>query len=212
MIMSMYKICVTNRKLVNGDFITQLENVLDTDVSAVILREKDLTENDYEKLLKTVLPVCEKAHVPLIAHKYISAAIRNNIRYIHLPFSQFCELSDKFYKESEAKAGGNSGEYKSISDKDLENKLITGTSIHSVEDAIYAQKHGAAYITAGHIFVTDCKKGLEPRGLQFLKDVCSHVSIPVYAIGGIDESNMDMCIDAGAAGVCIMSGYMRKQF
>ena len=91
--------------------------------------------------------------------------------------------------------------------KDKE-KLRIGTSVHSAEDAIYAMKHGAAYVTAGHVFATDCKKGLEPRGLHFLKDVCCNVDIPVYAIGGINENNMESCIKAGAAGVCMMSGYM----
>ena len=40
-------------------------------------------------------------------------------------------------------------------------------------------------MTAGHVYVTDCKKGLPPRGLEFLKEVCTKVTIPVYAIGGI---------------------------
>lgn len=45
-----------------------------------------------------------------------------------------------------------------------------GTSAHSVEEAIEAQKLGATYISAGHIFATDCKKDLPPRGLEFLKN------------------------------------------
>ena len=85
MIMCMYKICITNRKLVKGDFIVQLKKVVKTDVSAVILREKDLDEAAYEELLKQVMPVCKQADIPLIAHKYINAAIKNGISYIHLP-------------------------------------------------------------------------------------------------------------------------------
>lgn len=67
---------------------------------------------------------------------------------------------------------------------------------------------GATYITAGHIFATDCKKGVPPRGLDFLSSVCSFVNIPVYAIGGISPVNAQKAIDAGAEGVCIMSGLM----
>ena len=48
-----------------------------------------------------------------------------------------------------------------------------------------AERLGAAYVTAGHIFTTDCKKGLPPRGLDFLKNVCDAVTIPVYGIVGI---------------------------
>ena len=86
--------------------------------------------------------------------------------------------------------------------------------------------------TAGHIFATDCKKGLPPRGLDFLKNVCDAVEIPVYAIGGINIAPSDDStasdappaydampdisvprladvMECGAAGGCIMSGMMR---
>ena len=68
---------------------------------------------------------------------------------------------------------------------------VIGTSVHSVEDAIKAEQLGATYMTAGHIFATDCKKGLPPRGLDFLKNVCDAVEIPVYAIGGINIASSD---------------------
>ena len=87
-------------------------------------------------------------------------------------------------------------------------------------------------MTAGHIFATDCKKGLPPRGLDFLKSVCDAVGIPVYAIGGINIASSDdstasdapsaydampdinvprlsEVMECGAAGGCIMSGMMR---
>ena len=50
-----------------------------------------------------------------------------------------------------------------------------GTSIHSVDDAVFAESHGADYITAGHIFTTDCKKGLPGRGIDWLKSICNAV-------------------------------------
>lgn len=85
-----------------------------------------------------------------------------------------------------------------------------GTSVHSVEDAKEAERLGVSYMTAGHIYVTDCKKGLAPRGLGFLKDVCSTVNVPVYAIGGIkfDKKQWEELKQKGASGGCIMSGMM----
>ena len=84
-----------------------------------------------------------------------------------------------------------------------------GTSIHSVEDAIFAESHGADYITAGHIFTTDCKKGLPGRGIDWLKSICHAVSIPVYAIGGISDANISMLSDCNIAGYCMMSSSMK---
>lgn len=66
-----------------------------------------------------------------------------------------------------------------------------------------AEQLGASYLTAGHIYATDCKRGLPPRGLGFLKEVCREVSIPVYGIGGIkfdeeqwnDMKNVEQLVD-----------------
>ena len=95
--------------------------------------------------------------------------------------------------------------------KCLSGFKIIGTSVHSVEEAIEAQNLGATYISAGHIFATDCKKGVPPRGLEFLKEVCQAVNIPAYAIGGIklSDEQIKLITDCGAAGGCIMSGMMK---
>ena len=62
---------------------------------------------------------------------------------------------------------------------------------------------------AGHIFATDCKKGLEPRGTEFLKNAVSSVDIDVYGIGGISPENIGKIQNTGAKGGCIMSGFMK---
>lgn len=84
-----------------------------------------------------------------------------------------------------------------------------GTSVHSVEDAIFAELHGADYNTAGHIFTTDCKKGLPGRGIEWLNSICNAVSIPVYAIGGISDANVSMLSDCNISGYCMMSASMQ---
>jgi thiamine-phosphate pyrophosphorylase len=77
-----------------------------------------------------------------------------------------------------------------------------------VEEALEAQTLGCTYITAGHVFETDCKKGLPGRGLEFLRKVCAAVDIPVYGIGGIDADNIVQVRAAGASGACLMSSLM----
>ncbi len=174
-------ICVTNRHLCDGDFFERIEKIASSGVTAMILREKDLGEKEYSDLAKKFTEICEKHKVEAILHTYVDIAIALGVRSIHLPLPVF---------------------------KDLSGEKI-GVSCHSVEDALEAEKLGASYITFGHVFATDCKKGLEPRGLDALKNVCKAVKIPVYAIGGIDKQNIDSVIEAGAAGACIMSGFMK---
>ena len=72
-----------------------------------------------------------------------------------------------------------------------------------------AQTLGCTYITAGHVFATDCKKGLPGRGVEFLERVCAAVEIPVCGIGGIDSDNIALVRNAGAKGACLMSSLMK---
>ena len=86
-----------------------------------------------------------------------------------------------------------------------------GASVHSVSEAKEAEKLGATCLIAGHIFSTDCKKDVPPRGLIFLKEVCESVDIPVFGIGGIAKENASDVLMTGAKGMCIMSEAMTCQ-
>lgn len=194
MIMSIYKeeyknvIAVTNRKLSSRPFLEQMERVCKLHPRAVILREKDLSEEEYAELAVQILTLCKQYQVPCMLHTYLETARKLQHPYIHLSLFLLKENSEK-----------------------LSDFLAVGCSIHSVEEAKEAQKLGATYLTAGHIYTTDCKKGLPPRGLDFLREICNAVTIPVYAIGGIHAGTRQIqeVMDCGASGACIMSEMMR---
>lgn len=183
------RICITNRGLVDGDFLRQIQRVTCKGVDAVILREKDLTEEEYERLARKVLAVCAGNHTLCILHSFKEAAKRLNHPYIHLPMPLFLELSPE----------------------ERQYFRMIGVSTHTVEEAETAQEKGAHYITASHIFPTGCKPGLAPRGLQYLREVVQAVDIEVYALGGIHPDNIHLCVEAGADGICMMSEYMKNK-
>ena len=180
-------ICVTNRKLCPGSFMEKLKEILEAAPAAVILREKDLPEEEYEKLAAEALKLAGETQTLCILHTFRNVAEKLHSKAIHLPMPILRTLTE------EEKACFS----------------ILGASCHSVEEAQEAEKLGCTYITAGHVFATDCKKGLPPRGTAFLSNVCKAVSIPVYAIGGIGPENFQMVKEAGAAGGCIMSSIMQ---
>lgn len=178
---------VTNRHLCNGDYYEQIKRITDKlPLDALIVREKDLSEEEYYSIAGKVMDICADANVKCILHSFCNVAQRLSCEYIHLPLHILSK------------------------NPRLKNQFVEiGVSTHSVDDAVEAQRLGAAYITAGHIFSTDCKKGIPPRGLDFLQNVCKSVNIPVYAIGGLTEEKIPIVIENGAAGACIMSGIMR---
>lgn len=171
-------VCVTHRKLCDN-FFERVGELYKNNIP-VILREKDLSESEYEELAKKVIEICPN----VILHSYINIAEKLGVKRIHLPLHLMNEnVSEKFE--------------------------TVGVSVHSADEAILAEKMGVTYVTAGHIFVTDCKKGLEPRGTDFLKKAVSSVNIPVYGIGGISPDNIGKIQSTGAKGGCIMSGFMK---
>ena len=66
------------------------------------------------------------------------------------------------------------------------------------------------FLIADHIFETDCKKGLKPRGTEFLKEICNNIKLPIFAIGGINKETIKQLKNIKIEGVCLMSELMKK--
>ena len=195
-------IAVTNRKLCDGDFLDQIKKITDFGIRAIILREKDLSEAEYEELAAQVLEICQDTDTICILHNFPLVAERLGCDHMHLPLPVFHNYMGNISLDRKICFQNR---------KNLKNRenLYIGTSVHSVEQAKEAMTLGASYMTAGHIFSTQCKPGLAPRGIDFLKNICQTVQVPVFGIGGIHPDNMQQVLDAGAAGVCMMSEMMR---
>lgn len=181
-------IAVSHRKLSKHPFLEQVEIVCHHRPKAFLLREKDLSETEYAVLAQKVLSICHEYQVACILHTYFAVAQELGCDAIHLPLPLL-----RIHKN-------NLAAFSKI-----------GTSIHSLEEAKEAETLGVTYCTAGHIYATDCKKDLPPRGLSFLQDVCDHATIPIYAIGGIkcDPIQIEEVLRYGAKGACIMSAMMQ---
>ena len=76
MIIFMFKdtIVITNRKLVKGDYLEQIRKVVSLKPYGLIIREKDLTDQNYEALSREVLKICEAGEVPCFLHSMIDVA------------------------------------------------------------------------------------------------------------------------------------------
>ena len=181
-------ICVTNRTLCRDDFLTRIDHIAKKGVAdAILLREKDLTEREYLELAEKVLSICKSHNRRCILHTYYKAAKELGCKEIHLPLPLLQKMREEGAKQW---------------------FTTVGTSVHSLKQANLAMHLQADYMTAGHIFETDCKKGLPGRGLSFLSKVVCKSEVPVYGIGGISADNAGQIMETGAAGVCIMSDFM----
>ena len=195
---------ITNRKLCeNENLEKQIEKIFSAyekkiilknfEIVALTLRDKDLDKNEYLNLVEKIYPICKRYRIDLILHQNYDLNLdkKYKIEEIHLSYDNFKSLNKNIREELIKK-------YKKI-----------GVSIHSVDEAKEVENLGATYVVAGHIFETDCKKDLEPRGLNFIKELSSILTIPIFTIGGINKENSHLAINSGAFGVCMMSSLMK---
>ncbi len=177
-------IAVTNRKLCTDNFVLRVREILSAEPFEVILREKDLSDDEYCDLAKEIIEE-NNEYKKILALNRPEIALELGIENVHLTMQQLMEQGrPSFIKR-------------------------VGVSVHSAEEAETAQKLGADYLIAGHIYATDCKKGVPPRGIEFFRGVCESVDIPVFAIGGILENNFNEPLENGGTGVCLMSEFMK---
>ena len=140
-------IAVTARSLCRRPLWEQIPRIRQAGITRVILREKDLSADHYTVLAEKVLRACEECGVSLVIHQYPEAARTLGINALHMPLPLLtAEICRAFQ--------------------------TVGTSVHSTAQLQQAEQCGADYVTAGHIFTTDCKKGVPPRGIPFLTDIC----------------------------------------
>ena len=162
----------------------QLQKIAAAKLDAIILREKQLSETAYQALAEQVQRICQGQGVQLICNHQISVAER-----LSLPVQV------------------------SVSQLEQANTLSVpfGVSVHKLEEAKQAERAGASWVIAGHLFATACKPDLPPRGLSFLQEIKQAVSIPVYGIGGIHVQNAAQVQAVGADGICMMSDWMQAE-
>lgn len=172
---------ITNRKLVNRKkYFNTIEEAGKYGVKNIILREKDLsTEELIEVYIKIRDLVPEETNI--IINSNIEATRILKEKFIHLSFNDFKR---------------NLEEIKS---------LQVGVSVHSILEALEADRLGASYILVSPIFETQCKKDVTPKGINFIKEIKEKVNCKVIALGGINELNFKEVLGAGAGDFACMS-------
>lgn len=180
---------ITSRKRFDReeDFLKQIEKIAEAKPFGIVLREKDLPVKKYLELARKVRDICRSVGASLIVHGHPEVARELGIPALHMPLGALEKMSSDERKEFE----------------------VLGASCHSVEDVLLAKALGCDYVTAGHVYATDCKPGLPPRGADFLAEVCGQAApMPVFALGGLTPARAPEVRRAGAAGFAMMSSAM----
>lgn len=162
----------------------QIEAALRGGITCLQLREKNLDEDSIIKEAMEIKELCRSYNVPLIINDSPHIAVKAGADGVH--------IGQKDMSLSDAREITGPG-------------MIIGVTAATPELAVKAEKEGADYIGSGAVFGSTTKNDARPLSHDVLRKICSSVSIPVAAIGGINRDNMIQLSGTGISGVALVS-------
>ncbi|MDD7220663.1 MAG: thiamine phosphate synthase [Clostridia bacterium] len=182
---------VTDRSWLGGRTLKEVvKESLDGGVTFVQLREKHLDQEHFLQEAKELKQLCHEYHVPFVINDNVDIALEMDADGVHVG------QSDMEAGDVRAKLGPDK---------------IIGVSAQTVEQAVLAQKRGADYLGVGAVFHTSSKDDADDVSHETLKAICDAVTIPVIAIGGITQQNVQELSGSGICGVAVISAiYAQK--
>lgn len=177
---------VSDRAWSNSDeeFLSQVEQAIDSGVTLFQLREKNTDYEHFKDIALKIKPICRAHGVPLIINDNVKLAKEIDADGVHL--------------------GQNDLDIKAAREYLGVDKII-GVSAHNVKEAQAAESGGADYLGSGAAFVTSTKTDASAIDHKVLSDVAHSVRIPVVAIGGITGGNISRLEGLGLDGVAVVS-------
>lgn len=156
------------------------------------LRAKNSSLEDVRRTAQAILPILRQANVGLVINDHLSLAQELGADLCHLGQEDFFGAGHTHISELTIK----------------DSQLKIGLSTHSPEQAVRALAAGADYIAIGPVYATATKPGVKPVTLEYVRWAASHVNIPWFAIGGINLTNLDDVLAAGAKRICVVSAIL----
>ncbi|MEK6656934.1 MAG: thiamine phosphate synthase, partial [Nitrospirota bacterium] len=182
---------ITDQYIVKGlSHIQIAEKALLGGVKFIQYREKQLSKRESYKIALQLKEITKKFDATLIINDDIDIAMAVDADGVHLGQEDFPVQ---------------------IARKILGNDKIIGLSTHSFKDAEEAQGSGADYIAIGPIFRSTTKDVREPLGADIIKEIRKISRLPVIAIGGINENNIEDIMKTGADGTAVISAIIAKE-
>lgn len=182
---------VTDRSWLNGQTLyEQVEQALKGGVTLVQLREKGLGAEQFLQEARQIQQLCHRFGVPLIINDSIEVALAVDADGVHL-----------------GQDDANAAQARQLLGKDK----IIGISAHNVQEALQAVQDGADYLGSGAVFGSGTKTNVSTLPMQTLREICSAVPIPVVAIGGITEQNLQHLSGSGISGAAVVSAIFAQE-
>ncbi len=177
----------------NGrDPVTVAAALCDGGSDLIQLRAKGLPASEVLRLARALVPVLRDAHVGLVINDHPEVALEVGAPWVHLGQEDFFDAGYQHVSELSSKKAG----------------CQIGLSTHAPDQCARAVAAGADYVAIGPVFATGTKPSARPVTVDYVQWALENVSIPWFAIGGINLETVDTVVRAGARSICVVSAIL----
>lgn len=156
------------------------------------LRAKNAPLTEVRRLAEAILPILREAGVGLVINDHYEMARELG--------ADFCHLGQEDFFDAGYTRAADLGDGASAPG--------LGLSTHAPDQALRALAAAPAYIAIGPVYATGTKPGAKPVTLDYVRWAAEHITLPWFAIGGINMDNLDEVVAAGATRVCAVSAIL----
>ena len=156
------------------------------------LRAKNAPLDEVRRLAEVVLPVCERAGVGFVLNDHPKLALQLGAPICHLGQEDFFDAGYRMAAQ--------------VTGCPPQMKLVLST--HAPDQAQRALRAAPDYLAMGPVFPTGTKPGRPAVTLDYVHWAAANVSLPWFAIGGINLDTLDSVLAAGARRICVVSAIL----
>ncbi len=180
---------ITDSSLTKRTIFEDVRDAIDAGVKVVQYRDKNKSTAEMIEEARKIKEICKAKNVDLIINNDIEVMFAVDADGVHLGQDDL-PLADA---------------------RKLAPDKIIGVTVHNLEEALDAEKNGASYVAVSPIFETSTKSDAgKVAGIELIAEVKKEVSLPIIAIGGINESNLREVVLAGADAAAIISDILKE--
>lgn len=174
---------ITSSGMVPGrDHAAVASAAIEGGADVVQLRAPDLSDKELHMVAKDLAARCHERDVLFVVNDRIDVAVASGADGVHV----------------------GQGDEPGGARERLGADRFLGVSVETVEQVWAAEAAGADYLGVT-VWATATKPEANPVGLEGLRAVAVATSLPVVGVGGIDATNAERVLVAGAAGVAVVS-------
>ena len=168
---------ITNAYEYSGNFLNKVEQQLNNGLGLIQIREKEISKNAFIELTKEIIQMAGNFDAKVMINSDINLAYKLNADGVHLNSSLLHRLSE------------------------IPKDLIVSASCHSARDIEKAITMDVSFVVLSPVQKTQSHPNTTPIGWDSFSKITQNYSIPIYALGGMKQNDIENAFNAGAIGI-----------